>query len=214
MIGAECAGSWTSVGGVADERTGFDAALIEGLRGGEDWAYETLIQRFQAPVYNLVRRLLADPEDTPDVVQEVFLKVFRGIMAFRGQASLKTWVYRIAVNEAHNQRRWFGRRRGNEIGLDDEQYEGLTFGQVLPDHSPSPFDVTLDHETRERIETALAGLKPAFRGALVLREVEGLSYEDIAEVLEISLGTVKSRILRGREALRLALRPEPKGVLK
>jgi RNA polymerase sigma-70 factor (ECF subfamily) len=214
MVGVECAGSWTAVGALTDERTGFDAALVDGLRSGDDWAYEALIQRFQTPVYNLVRRLLVDPADTADVVQEVFVKVFRAIGRFRGQSSLKTWVYRIAVNEAHNQRRWFGRWRSQEVGLDDEHAEGLTFEQVLPDHSPSPLEVSVDNQTRERIEAALAGLKPVFRDALVLREVEGMSYEDIAEVLEMPLGTVKSRIMRGREALRQSLCRDSKGGLK
>ena len=142
------------------------------------------------------------PGDACDVVQEVFLKVFRSIGSFRAQSSLKTWVYRIAMNEAHNHRRWFGRRRGREVGLDDDQGEGKTFEQILPDPARSPFEVTRDNETMHLVEEALAGLRPAFREAVLLRDIEGLSYEEFAEILEISLGTVKSRILRGREALR------------
>jgi RNA polymerase sigma-70 factor (ECF subfamily) len=188
--------------GAAVEVCSSDAILIDGLRRGDDNAYQTLITRFQQPVYNLVYRLLSDPGDACDVVQEVFLKVFRSIGSFRGHSSLKTWIYRIAMNEAHNHRRWFGRRRGQEIGLDDEQGDGKSYEQILPDPGRSPFDITLDHETMHHIEAALASLKPAFRAAVVLRDVEGLSYEEIAEILEISLGTVKSRILRGREALR------------
>jgi RNA polymerase sigma-70 factor (ECF subfamily) len=196
-----CSRTWDVPGGGA-EVSSTDTLLIEGLRQGNDEAYQWLIARFQQPVYNLVYRLLNDPGDACDVVQEVFLKVFRSIGAFRGQSSLKTWIYRIAMNEAHNHRRWFGRRRGHEIGLEDEQGDGRTYEQVLPDPGRSPFDITLDHETMQSIEEALASLKPAFRAAVVLRDVEGLSYEEIAEILEISLGTVKSRILRGREALR------------
>jgi RNA polymerase sigma-70 factor (ECF subfamily) len=178
---------------------------LEGLRSGEEEAYEELVEKFQVPVFSLVSRLLNDPVEASDVTQEVFVKIFRGVGAFRGQSSLKTWVYRIAVNEAYNHRRWFRRKRGNEVGLDDEQCDGMTFEDVLKDHGRSPFEITMDHETRERIELALRALKPAFRAAVVLRDVEGLSYEEIAEVLEISLGTVKSRILRGREALRQLL---------
>src|SRR5262249_27808938 len=149
--------------------------------------------------------------DAPDVVQEVFLKVFRNVGLFRGESSLKTWIYRIAVNEARNQRRWFSRHRRQEVGLESEPGEPFGFQNWLPDPGRSPFDVTLAHETRERIEEALAQVNPKFRAALVLREIEGLSYEEIAEILEISLGTVKSRILRGRDALRksLAGRLEP-----
>jgi RNA polymerase sigma-70 factor (ECF subfamily) len=179
-----------------------DALLVEGLRAGEEQAYEELIERFQTPVYNLVWRLLTDPEDAGDVVQEVFLKVFRGVASFHGGSSLKTWVYRIAVNEAHNHRRWFHRRRGHEVGLDDERGDGQTYEDMLADQSRSPFELAVDHETRERIEQALQQVKPAYRAALILRDVEGLSYEEIADVMEVSLGTVKSRIVRGREALR------------
>ncbi len=196
-------GTWNGSGGSGARPN--DALLVEGLRNGEEHAYEALIARFEQPIYNLVVRLLRDSSDAADVVQEVFLKVFRSIGHFRGQSSLKTWIYRIAVNETYNYRRWFGRRRGREVGIEDEQFEGMTLEQVLPDRGLSPFEITLDHETKTRIEEALAQLKPAFRSAVVLRDVEGLAYEEIAEILQISLGTVKSRILRGREALRKQL---------
>lgn len=179
--------------------------LIEGLRRGDDAAYEELLSLYEKPVYNLVFRLLANPADAPDVVQEVFLKVFRNVTTFRGQSSLKTWIYRIAVNEAHNHRRWFERKCGQEVGLEEEVSEGIHFHQVLEDHERSPFDSLANAETRAMIEDALASLKPAFRSAVVLRDVEELSYEEIAEILQANLGTVKSRILRGREALRVAL---------
>lgn len=181
-----------------------DSALIEGLRSGDGAAYEALIQRYEKPVYNLVSRLVDDPADAADAVQEVFLRVFRKVAWFRGESSLKTWIYRIAINEARNQRRWFGRHRQREVGLDTEESAGK-HGMWLEDQQPSPFDIALDHETRALIEDALNEVSPAFRAALVLREIEGLSYEEIAEILEVSLGTVKSRILRGRQALRKSL---------
>ena len=179
--------------------------LVEGLRTGEESAYEALISRFQQPVYSLVYRLMSDPSDASDVVQEVFLKVFRNIGSFRGNSSLKTWVYRIAVNEAYNHRRWFSRHRRKEVGLEDEDDGARTYCEVLPDHGQSPFDVTSTNETHALIEEALQSVNPAFRSAVVLRDLEDLSYEEIAEVLQLSLGTVKSRILRGREALRKSL---------
>jgi len=179
--------------------------LIEGLRAGSEVAYEALISQYQQPIYALVCRLLNDPEDACDATQEVFLKVFRNIQNFRGHSSLKTWIYRIAVNEAHNHRRWFSRRRKKEVGLEDEEDARYTYQERLPDPGRSPFDAALDSETHVLIEQALAGLSPAFRSAVVLRDIEDLSYEEIAEVLQVSLGTVKSRILRGREALRKAL---------
>lgn len=197
------AAAWDGPGSVAaSSSSSSDALLIEGLRAGEDRAYEELITRFQQPVYNIVYRLLTDPSDSADVVQEVFIKVFRSISGFRSQSSLKTWVYRIAVNEAHNQRRWFSRKRGHETGLEDEQGEGITYEQLLPDHAPSPFELASDQETRAAIEQALQNVKPAFREALVLREIEGLSYEEIADVLDININTVKTRIVRGRHSLR------------
>ncbi len=187
-----------------------DTVLLQGLRAGEEDAYEALIQRFEQPIYNIISRLLDDPADAADVVQEVFLKVFRNVASFRGESSLKTWIYRIAVNEARNQRRWFSRHRRQEVGLETEE-PGEGYQSWLPDPGRSPFEVTLDHETQLLIEAALAQVNPKFRAALVLREIEGMSYEEIADILEISLGTVKSRILRGRDALKkhLAGRLEP-----
>ena len=179
-----------------------DAYLLEGMRAGDEQAFETFIELFQNPVYSLVHRLLADPSDASDVVQGVFLKVFRNVGSFRGQSSLKTWIYRIAVNEASNYRRWFARKKRQEIGLEDDQGAGQTLDQVLPDQSPSPFEITLDHETRQSLEAALQEIKPQFRQAVVLRDIEGLAYEEIADILQISPGTVRSRIGRGREALR------------
>lgn len=178
--------------------------LVEGLRAGEEWAYESLIQRFQQPVYNLVCRLLFDSAEACDVVQEVFLKVFRKIDAFRGDSSLKTWVYRIAVNEAHNHSRWNGRHRGHEVGLDGGE-EARDWRESLSASGPSPYDCVLDEERHRLIEAALAELPPGFKSVVVLRDVEDLSYEEIAEVLGLPLGTVKSRLLRGRESLRRLL---------
>lgn len=182
-----------------------DALLVERLRQGEDAAYEELLRTFEDPVYNLVYRLLNQPADAPDVTQEVFVKVFRNLGHFQGKASLKTWIYRIAVNEAYNHRRWFSRHKKNEVGLGTSEEQNLGLADVLPDRCRSPFDLTADHETRALIEEALLRINPVFRSAVVLRDIEDLSYEEVADVLQISLGTVKSRILRGREALRVEL---------
>jgi RNA polymerase sigma-70 factor (ECF subfamily) len=178
-----------------------DSALVAGLRAGEECAYEILIQRFEQPVFNLVSRLVDNPADAADVAQEVFLKVFRKVDGFRSESSLKTWIYRIAVNEARNQRRWFVRHRGKEIGLESES-DAQGPRDWLSDPGRSPYQTALDQETHALIESALQKVSPNYRAAVVLREVEGLSYEEISEVLEVSLGTVKSRILRGRESLR------------
>jgi RNA polymerase sigma-70 factor, ECF subfamily len=178
--------------------------LVEGLRTAQEQAYEALIVRYQQPIYNLVYRLLNDPSDSSDVVQEVFLKVFRNIGSFRGQSSLKTWVYRIAVNEAHNHRRWFCRHRKQEIGLERDDDE-RSYQETLSDPGRTPFQIAADEEAHHILEDAMQNLNPTFRAAVVLRDLEDMSYEDIADILQINLGTVKSRIMRGREALRHAL---------
>jgi RNA polymerase sigma-70 factor (ECF subfamily) len=179
-------------------------ALVTALSKGLEEAFEILIQRYQQPVYNLVCRLLNEPVDAADIVQEVFLKVFRNIGCFRGNSSLKTWIYRIAVNEAYNHRRWFSRHHRQEVAFEREEgYQN--YADSMTDPAPGPFELAADHEARALVEKSLEKLNPKFRAAVVLRDIEDLSYEEIAGVLEISLGTVKSRILRGREALRKAL---------
>ena len=179
-----------------------DLRLIELLRAGAETAYEELLNRFQQQVYTLAVRLLNDPAEAADVVQEVFLKIFRNISSFRGQSTLKTWIYRITVNEAHNARRWFFRHRRREVELDTDPEESRNWKEIIPDRSRSPFDMALEGEQHSLIEAALGRINPIFREAVVLRDITDLSYEEIAEILGISLGTVKSRILRGRDALR------------
>lgn len=181
-----------------------EGCLLDDLRSGSEAAYEALLERFQTPVYHLVQRLIDDSSDAGDVVQDVFLKVFRNVGSFRGQSSLKTWIYRIAVNEAHNRRRWFSRHRRAEVGLETDG-DGRDYLDQISDSARSPYDLALNEEFKSAIADALAGLNPVFRTAVVLRDLEDFSYEEIADVLDVSLGTVKSRILRGREALRKAL---------
>jgi RNA polymerase sigma-70 factor (ECF subfamily) len=192
--------------GISEE----DARILRGLRAGIEGAYEELISRYEQAVFSMVYRLLGNQTDASDVVQEVFLKVFRGVNSFRGQSSLRTWIYRIAVNEAYNHRRWFARHCRCEVPLEAEW--GAERSQSLEcaaDPAPSPFELTLDSENRALVERALARINPIFRTAVVLRDIQNLSYEEIAEILQVSLGTVKSRILRGREALRRELTQRP-----
>jgi RNA polymerase sigma-70 factor (ECF subfamily) len=189
--------------------------LIAGLQAGDEAAYERLVLRFQQPVYNLVYRLMNDPTEAADVVQEVFLKVFRSIAGFRRESSLKTWIYRIAVNEANNHRRWFGRHRKKEVCLETEEDGTRDYRETLADPGRSPYESALSSERHQLVEESLEQLKPVFQAAVILRDMEDLTYEEIAEVTGVSLGTVKSRILRGREALRreLAGRLEREGAL-
>lgn len=183
-----------------------DRQLIVQLQAGQEQAYELLLARFQQPVYNLVYRLLNDPTETSDVVQEVFLKVFRSISSFRQQSALKTWIYRIAIHESYNHRRWFSRHRRQEVELDAEDEAGSrVWNEPVADRGYDPYVLLLNEERHQMLEEALREINPVFRSALVLRDMEDASYEEIAEILQISLGTVKSRILRGREALRKVL---------
>jgi RNA polymerase sigma-70 factor, ECF subfamily len=186
--------------GISDE----DARILRGLRAGIDDAYEQLIARYQQPVYGIAYRLLGNSADASDVVQEVFLKVFRGVGSFREHSSLRTWMYRIAVNEAHNHHRWFSRHCRREVAMEDAGDSSAAL-ESAAHPGRSPFEHALESENRTLIEEALANINPVFRTAVVLRDIENLSYEEIAEILQVSMGTVKSRILRGREALRREL---------
>jgi RNA polymerase sigma-70 factor (ECF subfamily) len=191
--------------GVSEE----DARILRGLRSGIEGAYEELIERYEQQIFGMVYRLLGNQSDASDVVQEVFLKVFRGVSTFREQSSLRTWIYRIAVNEANNHRRWFVRHCKLEVPLEETRPEHPNSIEYTPDPGRSPFEQAMDSETRTLIERALTQINPVFRTAVVLRDVQNLSYEEIAEILQVSLGTVKSRILRGREALRRELTQRP-----
>jgi RNA polymerase sigma-70 factor (ECF subfamily) len=188
-----------------------DHRLISSLQAGDESAYEQLIERFQSAVYNLAYRLLNDQADASDVAQEVFLKIFRNVGSFRGDSSLRTWVYRIAVNESHNRRRWLFRHRRGETAIEETFEDSDIRARPLMDSGETPFDFTMNREARFLLEEALASVNPVFRTALVLREIEDMSYEEIADILQVSIGTVKSRIVRGREGLRrnLATRLDP-----
>lgn len=188
-----------------------EASILEELRSGSEEAYAWLIAHYHQPVYSLVYRIVNDPTDAADTTQEVFIKVFRGIKRFNGRASLKTWIYRIAIHEASNQRRWWFRHKRREQSIeaptDPQAQEGLRLQDLLVDGHDSPFDQVAHEEVRATVEAELKQVQEPYRTTLVLRDIEGLSYEEIAEVLDVSLGTVKSRLIRGREALRKRLVP-------
>ncbi|HZQ91716.1 MAG TPA: sigma-70 family RNA polymerase sigma factor [Terriglobales bacterium] len=189
-----------------------EASLVAELKAGSEDAYAWLVGQFHQPVYSLVYRVVNDPADAADTTQEVFLKVFRGIKHFDGRSSLKTWIYRIALHEASNRRRWWFRHKSRETSIEPpegaaENLQPLAVREALIDDATSPFDNALHEEMRARIEHELRQVPEPFRTTLVLRDVEELSYEEIAEVMETSLGTVKSRITRGREQLRKRLEP-------
>jgi len=196
-------GHLASVIGISTE----DAALVADLKIGSEDAFAILIAQYHQPLYSLIARSLDDPADAADITQEVFIKVFRNIRSFHGDSSLRTWLYRIALHEASNQRRWWSRHKKQEVTIDspydhEEDGTGVSLGATLADEGNSPFDNVAESEVRERVEAALRQVPEAFRTVLVLREIEGFAYEEIAEILNVNLGTVKSRLTRGRSALR------------
>jgi RNA polymerase sigma-70 factor (ECF subfamily) len=199
-------GNLVSAIGITNE----DAALLADLKAGSEAAFAMLIAQYHQPLYSLIARNINDPADAADITQEVFIKVFRSIRGFNGDASLRTWLYRIALHEASNQRRWWSRHKRQEITIDttyepEEDDSNSSLGIALADQRDSPFDQAAQSELREQVEAALRQLPEAYRTVVVLREIEGFAYEEIAEILEINLGTVKSRLTRGRSALRALL---------
>ena len=183
-----------------------EAELVTRLQAGSDSAFDWLVTYYHASVYNLVYGILSDRADAADVTQEVFLHAFRGIHGFRRGSSLKTWLYRISVRQALNHRRWCWRHHRQQISIDADE-EGNTSVLELQDAEATPFEQFATREMQQTVRRALVAVPTTFRSAVILRDLEGLSYEEIAEVLEVSVGTVKSRILRGRRLLKEMLDP-------
>jgi RNA polymerase sigma-70 factor (ECF subfamily) len=183
-----------------------ETRLVTELQAGSETAFDWLVTHYHAPVYNLILSMLGDVADAADGTQEVFLKAFRGIRSFRRGSSLKTWLYRIAIREALNHKRWFKRHLQKNVSIDAEPEEGHAAIEI-EDLAATPFEQFAAHEIQAAVQNALQQIPEVFRSAVILRDLEGLSYEEIAEVLECSAGTVKSRILRGRRALKELLEP-------
>ncbi|MGB7283064.1 MAG: sigma-70 family RNA polymerase sigma factor [Candidatus Acidiferrum sp.] len=183
-----------------------EAELVSELQAGSETAFDWLVTHYHAPVYNLILSMLGDTCDAADGSQEVFLKAFRGIRKFRQGSSLKTWLYRIAIREALNHKRWFKRHLQKNVSIDAEPEEGRAPIEI-EDLGATPFELLASREIQVAVQQALREVPDVFRTAVILRDLEGLSYEEVAEVLECSVGTVKSRILRGRRALRQVLEP-------
>ncbi len=189
-----------------------EASIIAELKAGSEDAYAWLIAQYHQPIYSLVYRIIDDPSDAPDTTQEVFLKVFRGMKRFNGESSLKTWIYRIAVHEASNRRRWWFRHKIRETSIEpspenlsEDPGSVLAMKDKLVDGGASPFENVMHEEIRARVEAELKQLQEPYRTTVILRDIEDLSYEQIAEVMDVSLGTVKSRLVRGRDVLKKRL---------
>jgi RNA polymerase sigma-70 factor (ECF subfamily) len=199
----------SAISGVRPE----EAAILVELRAGSEEAFSSLIAQYHQPIYSLVARTIRNPSDAPDLTQEIFLKVFRGIRSFKGDSSLRTWIYRIAVHESSNQGRWWRRHCGREVALEaecsslTEDMEGLTLLDTLASDVESPFDAAAHAELKLAIEGILREVPEPYRTTVVLRDIEGFSYEEVAEILNTQLGTVKSRLMRGRAHLKRKLIP-------
>ena len=182
-----------------------EVAFVDRLQVGSDEAFETLIHLYQAPIYNVAYRILGDASEASDAVQETFMKIFRGIKTFRGESGLKTWIYRIAISESLNRQRWWKRwRRHAPISIDDTTPNGARLVEIT-DSGPTPESACARREMEREVQRALNGLSFEHRVAVVLRDIEGLSYEEIAETLGLSLGTVKSRLWRARSEMKTKL---------
>jgi RNA polymerase sigma-70 factor (ECF subfamily) len=199
MISVKQAGAvgWSEV-------SGGEAALIQRCAAGDEMAFAELVAEHQRMVVQLAVNLLGDRDEALDLSQEVFLRVFRTIARFRGQSTLRTWIYRIAVNQARNRHRfWRRRHRADQVSLDQHV---ATHGEFRSAIEAGPDRVLAQKELAARLQSALDGLPFDQRTAIVLREVDGLSYDEIAYSLGVAVGTVKSRLTRARQTLRVELR--------
>ncbi len=193
--------------GLTSVGSSIEAEFIERLKAGDAAAFDTLVTRYTHDIYALLFRITNDAEEAGDLTQETFLSVFKTIRKFRGEADLKTWLFRIAINQSRNRFRWWTRRqRGKTISLDAPFGESETpLQETILGSFVNPEEKILRREREKVLTNALRELPDIFREAVVLCDIEGLSYEEIASVLEVNIGTVKSRIARGREVLRKKL---------
>ena len=184
-----------------------EAQFIERLKNGESAAFDILVRERSGEIYGLLYRLTENAEEARDLTQETFLRAFQSIGHFRGEADVRTWIYRIAINQARNRWRWWRRRkRDTTVSLDANDGRGQPLiASLRADHSSNPEQATLAHEREAALNGALQNLGQSYRETVILRDIEGFSYDEIASMLDISVGTVKSRLARGRQELRRRL---------
>lgn len=182
-----------------------DLELVRKVQRGDSRAFDLLVQKYQHRVGHLIARYVRDPAEVDDVAQETFIKAYRGMANFRGDSAFYTWLYRIAINTAKNHLVSAGRRVPDQ-GVDATEAEQYPAGTMLRD-TATPERTLLTEEIRQTVESAIAALPPDLREALTLREMEGLSYEEIAQAMNCPVGTVRSRIFRAREAVDDRLQP-------
>jgi RNA polymerase sigma-70 factor (ECF subfamily) len=184
-----------------------EAMFVARLQANDDAAYDELVRTYSASIFHVAYRMLGDTAEASDVVQEIFLKVFRNIGGFKGEAALKTWIFKIAFSEILNRLRWWKRRhRFSTFSLDDQPNgNGTGAGLTVPSANPTPEQALQSKEQEASIQEALGKLSREHRSIIVLRDIEGFSYNEIADVLGVSIGTVKSRLARARSDLKKSL---------
>jgi RNA polymerase sigma-70 factor (ECF subfamily) len=192
---------------VVDARPSVEDQFIERLKRSDPAAFEKLVNERSGEIYGLLYRLTENTEEARDLTQETFLRAFQSIGQFRGESDLRTWIYRIAINQARNRWRWWRRRhRDSTVSIDAADANGITLiNKLSSGNSSNPEHGALAHERERALRKALSGLRRVYREAVVLRDIEGFAYEEIAVALDISVGTVKSRLARGRQELRRKL---------
>ena len=183
-----------------------DQQLVERAQRGEKHAFELLVSKYQRKLARLLSRFIRDPTEVEDVTQEAFIKAYRALPTFRGDSAFYTWLYRIGINTAKNYLVALGRRAPTTTGYDSEEAEGFEEGEHLRDLN-TPENMMMSRQVAETVNRTLEELPEELRAAISLREIEGLSYEDIAEAMDCPIGTVRSRIFRAREAIAERLRP-------
>ena len=195
----------TGASGVRTERE-YDQLLVERVQAGDKRAFDVLVSKYQRRLMRLVSRLVHDPAEAEDVVQETFIKAYRALRHFRGDAAFYTWLYRIGINTAKNYLVTQGRRAVTSSDTDAEQAESFDDGNKLRDNN-TPESVLASKQIAATVNAAMEVLPIELRTAIVLREIEGLSYEEISEIMACPIGTVRSRIFRAREVIAEKLKP-------
>jgi RNA polymerase sigma-70 factor (ECF subfamily) len=193
---------------LVEARPAVEDQFIERLKRSDPAAFEKLVNERSGEIYGLLYRLTENAEEARDLTQETFLRAFQSIGQFRGESDLRTWIYRIAINQARNRWRWWRRRhRDSTVSIDASDAAGNSslMAQLRTGNSSNPEHGALAHERERALRKALSGLRRVYREAVVLRDIEGFAYEEIAVALDISVGTVKSRLARGRQELRRKL---------
>jgi RNA polymerase sigma-70 factor (ECF subfamily) len=183
-----------------------DFLLVERVQSGDREAFGLLVSKYQRKLLRLVMRLVRDPAEAEDVTQEAFIKAYRALPNFRGESAFYTWLYRIGVNTAKNWLLSHGRRMPTVSEISDDETEGIEDGGLLR-HDETPDRVLMSRQIGETVNAAMEALPEDLRTAITLREIDGLAYEEIAQVMDCPIGTVRSRIFRAREAIAVRLRP-------